>query len=239
MSLSAPSGPGGLAAAAGVRTPGTGFAASSEAAGVPSSAPGISVVSVAWPPAARFSGAAFDLRSQRQRVARVDPVGVEDVLVLLPDLRPEVGVAVGALGDPPQGVAAHDRVGLHALLRRRRGPRRPVIARPVQRLGGTVGGQSGGRDQRERYEDGTHMPHDHGRPPEPGGKHTYSEITMAQNTRDVPSMSRFRGRDLKLFLTVWDRSEPAGPPSGYGSFARRSSASAAAAVLGKRRTTSR
>src|SRR6266852_1737326 len=67
-------------------------------------------------------------------VAGIDPVGVKDVLVLLPQLRPEVGIAVEALGQVPEGVATDDDVDLAGSRRGRRGrvPGRPVIADPVQ-----------------------------------------------------------------------------------------------------------
>ena len=65
-------------------------------------------------------------------VAGVDPVGVGDVPVGVPDLRPEVGVVQEALGDVPEGVAPGDDVVGGAV----RDLPRVLVPGPVRRDGG-------------------------------------------------------------------------------------------------------
>jgi hypothetical protein len=70
-------------------------------------------------------------------------VGIQDVLVLLPELRPQVGIAVGLRGKVPERVAALDDVGLDPGRRLGRVPRGPVVSHQMKVLGRTVGGHKG------------------------------------------------------------------------------------------------
>jgi hypothetical protein len=76
-------------------------------------------------------------RRKEQRVPRVDPVRVQDVAVLVPDLRPEIGISEHQVSQVPQRVARDNDVqsGLgRERLRIGRIVRRPVIADLLQVL---------------------------------------------------------------------------------------------------------
>ena len=94
-----------------------------------------------------------------QGVARVDPMGVGNVLVLLPDLRPEVGVVEEPLGDAPKRIAADDDVigravrngGRVAVLGPVGGDRRRARAQPCgRRRGSRILGHGRPEDEQER-----------------------------------------------------------------------------------------
>ena len=81
----------------------------------------------------RLGGGLARLRHHDQRVAGVDPGGVPDVGGGLPELRPQVRVAVELLGEVPERVAGLDRVDLDVGRELGRGlVRRPVVPHLVE-----------------------------------------------------------------------------------------------------------
>ena len=107
----------------------TGRAAGAEAGPRRPAASGVSSVPTPVPPAP--AGHDVHVRDD-QDVAGIDPVGVRDVAVPVPDLRPEVGVAEEPAGDVPEGVALdHDVIGGAV-----RDGLRALVPGPVRREGG-------------------------------------------------------------------------------------------------------
>src|SRR4029077_17380333 len=118
---------------------------------------------------------------------------------LLPDLRPEVGVAVVLGGKLPEGVPLGDDVHLVRRRRSRRVPRRPVAVDEMKALRRAVGRMCGDRTGHQGHEHETGTPHSHEDLLPPWEDTTIVELLWVKIERS-PGSVKFTGRKLKGWL---------------------------------------